>query len=208
VRVPIHTFCPLHFLCHSGNFSFVDVVGSVEPTWNCTLKDGSHIEVSPPTDQHPEKCEQLKSDCVDYEAVQSSEVEFYSIVASFKLICDDENKPEIIQTIQAIALVSSILLPFVMCQATSRAADNRLRRRWAPGRSLWQAIPLLHISVGDCDHQLHDHSCNIMDRLCIMPVSQRFTLRDYRGGVLNTGVGVHEQSLPNDSCRLLPMVHC
>lgn len=38
---------------------------------------------------------------MDYESVQSSAVEFYSIVASFKLLCDDENKLEIIQTIQA-----------------------------------------------------------------------------------------------------------
>ena len=79
----------------------------MEPPWNCTLQDGSNITISPPTDQHPEKCEQLKS-CVDYQAAESSDVEFYSIVASFKLICDDENKPELIQSIQAVALVSSI----------------------------------------------------------------------------------------------------
>ncbi|KAI6186861.1 MFS domain-containing protein [Aphelenchoides besseyi] len=83
----------------SGNLSFVSIVGSTEPQWECLGTDGLKTIVNS-TD--PQKCDKLKA-CYNYTAVPN-DAEFTSIVATFRLICEDSYKPEIIQMIQAAAL--------------------------------------------------------------------------------------------------------
>ncbi|KAI1711453.1 sugar transporter domain-containing protein [Ditylenchus destructor] len=86
----------------SGNFNFITIVGSVEPDWNCVLKDGTGEKVVMHTD--PNKCDIIKNDCENFTAIRNS-TDFISIVSSFKLICGDGDKPEIIQMAQALALM-------------------------------------------------------------------------------------------------------
>lgn len=85
-----------------GNLSFVSIVGSTESKWTCTYADGTAKNISHPTTK--EQCDSIK-DCKTLTAIKGSS-EFYSIVANFTLICDQANKPEIIQIIQAASLVS------------------------------------------------------------------------------------------------------
>ncbi|XGW14981.1 hypothetical protein V3C99_000902 [Haemonchus contortus] len=82
----------------AGNSTFMDVLGSLEPNWNCTLKNGSYYTVVAPTDDN--SCAFLKRNCSSYTAEKDS-VEFVSLVADFKLICDDADKVKWIQVIQA-----------------------------------------------------------------------------------------------------------
>ncbi|VDM49732.1 unnamed protein product, partial [Toxocara canis] len=84
---------------HSGNYTFIGVLGSIEPSWDCTTQNGSTVTIEPPTDDA--KCAFLKSNCTQLSAIKSS-VEFYSLVAAWKLICDDKDKPVLIQLIQAV----------------------------------------------------------------------------------------------------------
>jgi hypothetical protein len=73
-----------------------------EPNWECLGHDNLTTVVHRPATH--EKCEQLKA-CKNWSAIKNS-TEFNSIVASFRLICDDADKPEKIQIIQAASLVS------------------------------------------------------------------------------------------------------
>lgn len=88
----------------TGNLSFVSIVGSTEVDWECVGPDGLSTTIEAPMDD--KKCEQIKNCTKSLTAIKNS-TEFNSIVSSFKLICDDANKPEIIQIIQAAALVIS-----------------------------------------------------------------------------------------------------
>ncbi|KAK0413500.1 hypothetical protein QR680_006842 [Steinernema hermaphroditum] len=85
----------------AGNTTFVNILGLVEPDWNCTFADGGHTIIKAPTNR--EKCDILNNQCASYKADKSS-VDFYSILASFRMICDDNFKPETIQIIQASAM--------------------------------------------------------------------------------------------------------
>ncbi|CAD5224338.1 unnamed protein product [Bursaphelenchus okinawaensis] len=83
----------------TGNLSFVNIVGSTEPNWICD--HGNYTTHIPqPTKNH---CEEVRL-CPQLKAVKDSS-EFNSIVASFHLICDDANKPQIINIIQSFSLV-------------------------------------------------------------------------------------------------------
>ncbi|VDL63852.1 unnamed protein product [Nippostrongylus brasiliensis] len=89
----------------AGNSTFMDVLGSLEPDWNCTLKNSSYVTA--PTDDN--SCAFLKNNCSSY-APDRNSVEFYSLVANFKLICDDSDKVKWIQVIQAGgSLIGSII---------------------------------------------------------------------------------------------------
>jgi MFS family permease len=91
----------------AGNFSFVNIVGSAEPDWICTLKS-TNLTITVKHDA-PNKCDYFKNQCSTFVANKSS-TDFNSIVATFKMICDDKNKPEYIQIVLACSmLVGSII---------------------------------------------------------------------------------------------------
>jgi hypothetical protein len=94
----------------------VSIVGSTEPDWECTGYDDIKTVIEHPATQS--KCDQMKQ-CRSLTAIKNS-TEFNSIVATFQLgksfslaistsymllVCDDADKPEKIQIIQAAALV-------------------------------------------------------------------------------------------------------
>jgi len=85
----------------SGNLSFVSIVGSSEPDWACIGTDGLTTIINHPTNSA--KCAQLK-ECKSWNATKNSTSEFRSIVAAFHLVCDDADKPEKIEIIQAVGL--------------------------------------------------------------------------------------------------------
>ncbi|CAI4225120.1 unnamed protein product [Auanema sp. JU1783] len=82
----------------AGNTTFMQVLGSLEPDWNCTRPDGTPDIITAPLDD--EKCQIVKQECVQLTAVKGS-VEFYSVVGAFKLVCDNKDKVKWIQIIQA-----------------------------------------------------------------------------------------------------------
>uniref|UniRef100_A0A915B1W7 Major facilitator superfamily (MFS) profile domain-containing protein n=1 Tax=Parascaris univalens TaxID=6257 RepID=A0A915B1W7_PARUN len=86
----------------AGNYSFVGVLGSVEPDWSCETWNGTTLVIDAPTDDA--KCAFIKSNCTQLTAIKSS-VEFYSLVAAWKLICDNKDKPNIVQLAQAIGAI-------------------------------------------------------------------------------------------------------
>ncbi|VDL84955.1 unnamed protein product [Nippostrongylus brasiliensis] len=101
----------------AGNSTFMDVLGSLEPDWNCTLKNSSYV-----TDHKlflstvqivNNSFYRLNSVCLDFIVnliFKRNSVEFYSLVANFKLICDDSDKVKWIQVIQAGgSLIGSII---------------------------------------------------------------------------------------------------
>ncbi|TKR88624.1 hypothetical protein L596_012833 [Steinernema carpocapsae] len=88
----------------AGNSSFVNYLGLVEPDWICTLKTGNTTIVKAPVGENSSsKCNFLRNDCISYKADKSS-VGFYSILANFRMICNDDWKPELIQIMQASAM--------------------------------------------------------------------------------------------------------
>ncbi|CAJ0588048.1 unnamed protein product [Cylicocyclus nassatus] len=91
----------------AGNSTFMNVLGSLEPDWNCTLRNGSFYTVNAPTNN--DSCAFMKKNCKSYTAEKAS-VEFVSLVADFKLVCDDADKVKWIEIIQAGgSLVGSII---------------------------------------------------------------------------------------------------
>lgn len=100
----IFTSMWLIWLTDSGNTSFPSVLGAVEPIWDCLLKNGTieNIEIS---DNEDADCAYIKANCVELKAQKDSS-EFYSIVAAWKLICDDKDKLKYIQVIHGIGSVS------------------------------------------------------------------------------------------------------
>uniref|UniRef100_A0A915CV44 Major facilitator superfamily (MFS) profile domain-containing protein n=1 Tax=Ditylenchus dipsaci TaxID=166011 RepID=A0A915CV44_9BILA len=87
----------------AGNFSFINMVGSLEPQWACQLKDGSGEQIIMPPTRETD-CKFIKENCASISYIKNQS-EFTSIVASFKLICEDGDKPEVIQMAQAISLM-------------------------------------------------------------------------------------------------------
>ena len=93
----------------AGNFSFINVMGSIEPSFECSPNNESNIylgsspfQIDPPFTK--EKCYLLKNNCTNVSPIKNS-TEFNSIVATFQLICDFKDIPEIIQILQALSLV-------------------------------------------------------------------------------------------------------
>ena len=85
----------------AGNFGFTNIVGSAEPDWICN----NTIIVNHTATN---KCEIIKS-CFTIDPLKNS-TDFNSIVATFKLICDDRKKMEYIQIVLACAmLIGSII---------------------------------------------------------------------------------------------------
>lgn len=98
---PYQIFCCIVILYASiewaGNATFMDTLGSVEPDWNCTLKDGSgYLRVE---NDDTDKCQTLKDQCTQFTPIME-ELEFFSLRAKFQLICDNDYVP-IIQIIMA-----------------------------------------------------------------------------------------------------------
>lgn len=86
-----------------GNLSFVNFVGLAEPDWACTMPNGQVTRVNASLDK-AQKCDLLKQ-CTNFTAIKNS-TNFHSILAQFKMICDDSDKPRNIQLILAGGLVS------------------------------------------------------------------------------------------------------
>lgn len=86
----------------AGNSTFMYVLGTLEPTWNCTHADGKTYEFIPSAN-NDSTCNYIKKNCANLTAVTSgpNATEFYSLVAAFKLICDDSDKTKWIEVIMA-----------------------------------------------------------------------------------------------------------
>lgn len=80
----------------AGNFSFLNIIGSIEPDWICN--DTVIVDHTASN-----KCSILKH-CTTISPLKNS-TKFNSIVASFQMICDDKNKPEYIQIALACAML-------------------------------------------------------------------------------------------------------
>lgn len=122
----------------------MDTLGSEEPDWNCTLKDGSgYLQIN---DTDADKCEQIK-ECSElnpivsianilnqsnfwlilYKLMQANE--FYSVRAKFQLICDNDYVP-LIQIIMAGGSVRiSPFSPFSFFISVDRSTSGRSYRR-------------------------------------------------------------------------------
>ncbi|PAV64473.1 hypothetical protein WR25_07046 [Diploscapter pachys] len=95
----------------AGNSTFMYVLGTLEPTWNCTHADGKTYEFIPSAN-NDSTCNYIKQNCANLTAVTSgpNATEFYSLVAAFKLICDDSDKTKWIEVIMAGgSLIGSIV---------------------------------------------------------------------------------------------------
>ncbi|CAD5232254.1 unnamed protein product [Bursaphelenchus xylophilus] len=90
----------------TGNLSFVNIVGSTEPDWNCHLSNGTIATIPQPAKDH---CHIIKENCSKLSAVEGS-ADFKSIVASFQLVCEDANKPQIINILQSVSLMIGAIL--------------------------------------------------------------------------------------------------
>lgn len=117
----------MQFFIHLGNYSFVGVLGSVEPSWSCETHNGTTMIIDAPTDSA--KCAFIKSNCTHLTPIKSS-VEFHSLVAAWKLICDDKNKPNIIQLAQAAGGVINNL--FILHTVVSLFSSFQLRGQVGP----------------------------------------------------------------------------
>ncbi|CAI5451066.1 unnamed protein product [Caenorhabditis angaria] len=90
----------------AGNSTFMFVLGSFEPDWNCTLSNNQTERLNAPTNNA--SCAYIKKNCVTLEPIRDK-LEFFSLVAQFQLICDNANVPEYIEVIMAgCSLVGSI----------------------------------------------------------------------------------------------------
>ncbi|CAJ0582647.1 unnamed protein product, partial [Mesorhabditis spiculigera] len=108
---PYQIFCCIVILYASiewaGNSSFMYLLGSLEPDWNCTYANGTTGVVKASTSEG-KNCDDLKQ-CVSFKAIVDS-VEFRSLVADFKLVCDDSDKVKWIEVIQAGgSLIGSVI---------------------------------------------------------------------------------------------------
>ncbi|VDK42256.1 unnamed protein product [Anisakis simplex] len=83
----------------AGNYTFVSVLGSIEPDWSCETKHNRTVVIKAPTDEA--QCQFIKANCTKLTAIKSS-VEFYSLVAQWKSICDESDRPKLVQLIQSI----------------------------------------------------------------------------------------------------------
>uniref|UniRef100_A0A0N5BZ37 MFS domain-containing protein n=1 Tax=Strongyloides papillosus TaxID=174720 RepID=A0A0N5BZ37_STREA len=92
----------------AGNYTFIEFVGAIEPDWNCTLKNnqGYMTFAAPVKDKD---CDLLKEKCESFTAIKDSKP-FHSIVGAFKMICDDKDRPELIQIIQSGAMLIGAII--------------------------------------------------------------------------------------------------
>lgn len=108
---PYQIFCFIVILYASiewaGNSTFMHVLGSFEPDWNCTLSNNNTMRFNAPTNDST--CAYIKKNCVNLSPIKEN-LEFFSVVAQFKLICDDGDKVEWIEVIMAgSSLIGSII---------------------------------------------------------------------------------------------------
>jgi hypothetical protein len=94
-------------LANTGNYTFMTLLGSIEPNWLCltsndTGNGGQWITIYAPTNKTT--CDMIEHNCIELKPDKTS-VEFYSLVAAFKLICKDGDKAKLIQVIQATGSV-------------------------------------------------------------------------------------------------------
>uniref|UniRef100_A0A914WGL5 Major facilitator superfamily (MFS) profile domain-containing protein n=1 Tax=Plectus sambesii TaxID=2011161 RepID=A0A914WGL5_9BILA len=101
-------FCILYASIEwAGNYSFMDALGVIEPDWLCLQADNTTSNITSPTNDA--KCAYIKANCTQLTPIKES-AEFHSLVAAFQLICDDSDKPKLIQIIQvAGSLIGSIV---------------------------------------------------------------------------------------------------
>ncbi|KAF1752657.1 hypothetical protein GCK72_019212 [Caenorhabditis remanei] len=108
---PYQIFCFIVILYASiewaGNSTFMHVLGSFEPDWNCTLANNNTVKITAPTNDS--SCAYIKKNCKSLSPIKQN-LEFFSIVGQFQLICDDEDKVEYIEVIMAgSSLIGSII---------------------------------------------------------------------------------------------------
>uniref|UniRef100_A0A1I7TYD7 MFS domain-containing protein n=1 Tax=Caenorhabditis tropicalis TaxID=1561998 RepID=A0A1I7TYD7_9PELO len=108
---PYQIFCFIVILYASiewaGNSTFMHVLGSFEPDWNCTLANNHTMTIKAPTNDN--SCAFIKKNCTNLSPIKEN-LEFFSIVGQFKLICDDGDKVEWIEVIMAgSSLIGSII---------------------------------------------------------------------------------------------------
>ncbi|CCD72108.1 Major facilitator superfamily (MFS) profile domain-containing protein [Caenorhabditis elegans] len=108
---PYQIFCFIVILYASiewaGNSTFMHLLGSFEPDWNCTLANNQTVIITAPT--HDDTCNFIKQNCTNLAPVKQN-LEFFSIVGQFQLICDDSDKVEYIEVIMAgSSLIGSII---------------------------------------------------------------------------------------------------
>ncbi|CAD6186698.1 unnamed protein product [Caenorhabditis auriculariae] len=91
----------------AGNSTFMYVLGSLEPNWKCTFFNNKTTTIMAPTDDAA--CKYIRNQCAKIEPERDG-LEFFSIVAQFKLICADSDKPKWIDVILAGgSLVGSVI---------------------------------------------------------------------------------------------------
>lgn len=108
---PYQIFCFIVILYASiewaGNSTFMHVLGSFEPDWNCTLANNHTMKITAPTNDST--CDFIKKNCQNLTPIKDN-LEFFSVVAQFQLICDDGDKVEYIEVIMAgSSLIGSII---------------------------------------------------------------------------------------------------
>lgn len=108
---PYQIFCFIVILYASiewaGNSTFMHVLGSFEPDWNCTLANNHTTTITAPTNDST--CDYIKKNCKNLSPIKQN-LEFFSIVGQFQLICDDSDKVEYIEVIMAgSSLIGSII---------------------------------------------------------------------------------------------------
>ncbi|ULT87648.1 hypothetical protein L3Y34_007068 [Caenorhabditis briggsae] len=108
---PYQIFCFIVILYASiewaGNSTFMHVLGSFEPDWNCTLSNNMTQTITAPTNDST--CDFIKKNCQSLTPIKQN-LEFFSIVGQFQLICDDSDKVEYIEVIMAgSSLIGSII---------------------------------------------------------------------------------------------------
>lgn len=108
---PYQIFCFIVILYASiewaGNSTFMHVLGSFEPDWNCTLANNQTQTIKAPTNDST--CDFIKKNCHNLSPIKQN-LEFFSVVAQFQLICDDGDKVEWIEVIMAgSSLIGSII---------------------------------------------------------------------------------------------------
>lgn len=108
---PYQIFCFIVILYASiewaGNSTFMHVLGSFEPDWNCTLANNHTTTIIAPTNDST--CDYIKKNCKSLSPIKQN-LEFFSVVGQFQLICDDSDKVEYIEVIMAgSSLIGSII---------------------------------------------------------------------------------------------------
>ncbi|GMS80178.1 hypothetical protein PENTCL1PPCAC_2353, partial [Pristionchus entomophagus] len=107
---PYQIFCCIVILYASiewaGNATFMETLGSVEPDWNCTLKDGSGYKTV--GNYEKDKCQIIKDQCTEINA-KTDNLEFFSLRAKFKLICDDDYVPIIQISMAGGSLIGALV---------------------------------------------------------------------------------------------------